>query len=326
VSPAGVDHRFMDISWLALDKAPPGLPFSLGFRTQALTLTRVSARTRGTFIRPAGFKASFPRDRKAKDHTGFTQDIGETRSLIFAPVYDRDGLLYDGVLDRSLGQGELPGGAGCRPEKETTILSGLCPDCGWDLAGQSDSLVLVCGNCHTLWQPRDDRLGRIRFGSALPENGDQVLIPFWRISAKGPGIKTAGDLKTLANLPRTGASEDQALFFWAPAFKIRPKVFLRISRQLTLAQPRPVLEKTVRPQTHLPITLPAGEAVQSIRVTLASLARPLKEHYSTIAGATFRTGAATLVYLPFDAQAHELMNRDLNLAINRNVLRLSSNL
>ena len=350
-TPEGVSHRFTDISWLAVASPPKPVPFSLGFRSQALTLTRVSVRTRGDFVRPRGFRQSFPRDKTGKhtrEDSCFQEEIGEAVSLIFAPFFWQGGQIFDAVLNRSLGNdgqrddewgenGQAEGhGDGpapkelCRPEKETRILPGICPDCGWDLEGQSDSLVLVCRNCHTLWQPRDHSLGKIRFGSARPDHPDQVLIPFWRIEAgaRGLALSSVGTLRSLANLPvipsQTPTESPPA--FWAPAFKIRPKIFLRISRQLTLAQPQPNLEKKIRPQTHLPITLPAGEAVQSIRVTLASLARPLKEHFTGIAGARISARAATLVYLPFEPQAHEYVNAGANLAINKNVLTLSGNL
>lgn len=331
VSPTGVAHRFTDISWLALANPPAQVPFSLGFRSQALTLTRVSARTQGKFLRPLGFTQSFPQERKTGPES-FTQDIGETSSLIFSPCYEKDGMLYDGILNRALGKGTLPEDQGCRPEKETRILSGLCPDCGWDLEGQSDSLVLVCRNCHTLWQPKETALGRIRFASARPDHAGQVLIPFWRIEARTAGMDlgSAGALRSLANLPSTvpeaPEEEDSAPAFWAPAFKIRPKVFLRISRQLTLAQPGGTLGKKIRPEVHLPITLPPREAVQSIRITLASLARPLRDHFTAVAGLSVHAESATLVYLPFESQAHEYLHPGLNLAINKNMLNLSGNL
>ena len=327
-----MDHRFTDSSWLALDPAPSSVPFSLGFRSQALTLTRVSARTSGTFIRPRGFSQSFPRDRKRATGTaGFTEDIGETRSLIFAPYYERDGMLMDGILHRETGclNGELSAlGDACRPEKETRILPGLCPECGWDLEGQSDSLVLVCRNCHTLWQPKEGALGRIRFGSVRPENDAQVLIPFWRIAAgfSRLDLETRANLFSLANLPPSGNRPAGELSFWTPAFKMRPKIFLRISRQLSLAQPDPVLDREIRPHPHLPITLPAGEAVQSIRITIASLARPIKDHLQAITDTKIHARSATLVYLPFDAGPHEYSSRALGLAINKTVLRLSGNL
>jgi len=325
-----VSHRFTDVSWLALDAAPPPIPFSLGFRSQALTLTRVSVRTPGTFIRPRGFEKSFPRDQKqAAGPTKFNEDIGETTSLIFVPYYEKNGRLMDGILDQKIGDGQLSAlGDPCRPEKETRILPGICLDCGWDLEGQSDSLVLVCRNCHTLWQPRQNALGRIRFESASLEGGAQVLIPFWRITARFNRLvlRTRADLFNLANLALTKNNPDGPVSFWAPAFKIRPKVFLRISRQLTLAQPDLSFEKTIQPQPHLPITLPATEAVQSIRITLASMARPLKDHFHGIAGTGIHAGSATLVYLPFDIGAHEYTSQDLGLAINKAALRLSENL
>lgn len=330
-TPQGVDHRFLDISWLALPEPPTELPYSLGFRSQALALKRVSGKTPGTFLRPLGFKESFPhgRDRITAGQPGFREDIGETFSLIFSPVYPRDGQIMDGVLNRSL-SGEWPmiERDPCKPGKETRILSGLCPGCGWDLEGQSDSLVLVCRNCHSLWQPRQDRLDRVRFASAAPEDPDQVLVPFWKIDARiqGMAMDTMGDLTALANLPGRPAQATAPISFWAPAFKIRPKVFLRISRQLTLGQPAPALDKTIRKQEYLPITLPAQEAVQSIRVTLASLARPLKERFFDINGAGLTPLSATLIFLPFDPMPHEYLHPGLNLAINRNMLHLSGNL
>ena len=344
-TPDGVAHRFTDISWLAAASAPKSLPFSLGFRSQALTLTRVSVRTQGAFVKPLGFRQSFPLDRaekRAEKSTCFQEEIGETVSLIFAPFFWQKGRIFDGVLNRSLGKDPVGNDHNeshsnkpdpktlCRPEKDTRILSGLCPDCGWDLEGQSDSLVLVCRNCHTLWQPRDRRLGKIRFGSARPDHPDQVFIPFWRIDAlpRGLNIESIHALKAMANLPDVGPQTraNHPPQFWAPAFKIRPKIFLRISRQLTLGQPEPELEKKIRPQTCLPITLPAREAVQSIRMTLASLTRPLKEHFTAIAETQMIARSATLVYLPFEDQPHEYLNHTLNLAISKTILNLSGNL
>jgi len=325
-TPAGVDHWFTDVSCLAIAQPPGKVPFSLGFRSQALQLKRVSARTRGTFLKPRPLKeslATLGRSRSVRN-APIKEDIGESISLIYAPFYIADGQLFDGVLNTPLAQ---PGEADhftntepCRPEKETQILSGICPGCGWDLEGQSDSLVLICRNCDSLWQPRQDKLGRIRFGSARPENENDVLIPFWKISAQVRGadrnlLTFRQDLMKMANLPgavhpeaKTDLNAPQELFFWAPAFKIRPKVFLRIARQFTISQPSPGLEKKIRMNTHLPITLPASEAVQSIRLTLASLARPLRDHLPTLAEAKIKASDISLVFMPFETHHHEYVN------------------
>ena len=340
-SQAGVDHWFTDLSILAMDATPRGIPFSLGLRSQTLALKRVSVRTSGTFIRPLPFKKSLTslskrsRQNREKHDAVITEDIGETFSLIYSPFYRQKDRLFDAVLNIPLDppmeeNTVFSDMEACRPEKETQILSGVCPGCGWDLEGQSDSLVLICGNCQTLWQPRQDRLDRIRFGSARPETLKDVLIPFWRITAKIRGMTLAsyGDLIRLGNLPKVAGPETETrnISFWTPAFKIRPRVFLRISRQLTLDQPEPDVDKRIRKNQHLPITLPATEAIQSIKITLASLARPLKDHLHNLATARIKPTEVSLIFLPFEAHHHEFIYRELNLAINTNVLKLSGNL
>ncbi len=341
-TPAGVDHWFTDVSCLALTDVPGQIPFSLGFRSQALKLKRVSARTPGIFIRPRPLKeslAALAGRSKSSGKALIREDIGESVSLIYAPFYQIGDHLFDGVLNTPLEQtGNMENFTQkdhCRPEKETRILSGVCPGCGWDLEGQSDSLVLICRNCHSLWQPRKDELARIRFGASRPASAQDVLIPFWKISARirGMALSTRQELMQLANLPgseRSGTNDrgedPEELYFWAPAFKIRPKVFLRISRQLTLAQPLPGLEQKILKNTHLPITLPATEAIQSIRITLASLARPLRDHLLPLATADIKATAASLVFMPFEPHPHEFIHRTMNLAINTNVLKLSGNL
>ncbi len=336
-TPKGVNHWFTDVSCLAAVEPPAAVPYSLGFRSQALTLKRVSARTPGTFLRPKPLSqcltALSGRGKALKDAL-ITEDIGEAVSLIYAPVYFSEEQIFDGVLNTPLGHAGPTMAYGqkdiCRPEKETQILSGICPTCGWDLEGQSNSLVLICRNCDSLWQARGKELGRIRFGAARPDHDADALFPFWKILADISGItlNDRKDLLALANLPGASATPpaQDKLYFWAPAFKVRPKVFLRISRQVTLAQPNPTLDIKIRSHTHMPITLPAGEAIQSLRLALASLARPLKDHLPTLAKAQIKAQKVSLVFLPFEPHHHEFIHQEMNLAINKNVLRLSVNL
>lgn len=338
---SGVEHRFLDISALAMEEGPPQIPRSLGFRSQALSLRLVSNKTRGKFIRPVEFKTTLKtldkpgRSLKKNVSPVFQEDIGETTSLIYSPFYIHKNRLFDGILNTPI-QTILPGDMNmadqnlCRPERETVFVSGICPDCGWDLEGHFNSLVLVCKNCHTLWRTRGNKLGKVKYTSAKPKQPDDVMIPFWKIKADIPPIsmKTYADLVCMGNLPKAIQPEweNQALCFWAPAFKLQPKVFLRLSTQLAISQPDPPLEKTLRKNIHLPITLPSGEAIQSIKIILASLVRPLKDHLPDLSKATVVPKEICLVFLPFEPRHHEYVNPDLNMAINKNILALSGNL
>ncbi len=350
---SGVAHRFLDISALAMEGGPPQIPFSLGFRSQALSLKLVSSETQGKFIRPGKFKTILqtlnkPGRSLKKDRSPvFQEDIGETTSLIYSPFYIHENRLFDGILNTSIQAilpgdlsdnilGNLPGNIDmtdqnlCRPEKETVFVSGICPDCGWDLEGQFNSLVLVCRNCQTLWRTRGNKLGKIKYSSGKPKQPDDVMVPFWKITADiSPlAMKTYADLVRMGNLPKAIQPEweNQALCFWAPAFKLQPKIFLRLTTQFAIAQPDPPLEKRIRKNSLLPITLPPGEAIQSIKITLASIMRPLKDHLPDLSKATVVPGETRLVFLPFEPRHHEYFNPNLNIAINKNILALSGNL
>jgi hypothetical protein len=337
----GVSHRFQDISALALEGSFPNLPVSLGIRSQALTLKQVTPHTRGRFLRPADASTILAqvRDRsmavKHSLNTGFSEHIGETLSLIYAPYYAKGSRLVDAILNqptRAAGSthARLDHLPGCRPEKQTVFLSGICPDCGWDLAGANDSLILICKNCSTLWKPRGRQLAKIRSRCARPGSGSDVMVPFWKMSARISGLALASmaDLARLANLPRVARPEwaHQDLFFWAPAFKVRPKIFLSLASRITIGQPDPDLDRAICSNPHVPVTLPVDEAAQSIRITLAGLAGSRTDVMPVLSDLQITPDRALLVFLPFEDHAHDYVHAGLNAGINKNALALASSL
>jgi len=341
-SPDGIHHRFLDISRSALPGHTGLFPLSLGLRSQALTLGLVSDKTQGYFIKPAPFKEALQDHTSVvppeMDHgnTFFHEDIGEMTSLIFSPFYKHQGRLFDAVLNQPLTtegaeafavhENEL-----CHPAKATVFIPGICPGCGWNLEGHSDSLALVCRNCNSLWRARGNGLAKLRFGFALPDQTGDVYLPFWRIGAgiSGINISSFADLVKEGNLPMVvqPGMANQELLYWAPAFKIRPKIFLRLTTQLLIHQPGLDTEKQIPNRQLHPVTLPASQAVESIRITLASLLKPGKEYLPLLARAQVKPKRIDLVYLPFQSGSHELFYPGLHsLSISRRVLALSGNL
>lgn len=333
----GVESKFLDLSALALDRTDRHIPFSLGFRSQALPLKLISSDTPGKFLRPLSFKSTLlsseSKSASKNQEPVFREAIGETLSLIYSPFYLHENRLFDGILNQPI-QADIPGAFDiddvdlCRPEQETIFIPGICPDCGWDLEGHSTSLVMVCKNCHALWQARDNRLAKIRYRCARPGSREDVYIPFWKIKARISPLALASyaDLARMGNLSPTMKPKDQDLYFWAPAFKIQPKIFLRTCTQLVLAQPDPPLEKKIWQNTLLPVTLAASEAIQSIKITLASLVRPANDLLPVLAESKIEPESITLIFLPFESRHHEVFHPGLNLAIHKNILALSGNL
>ena len=334
---SGVTPRFTDISTLALADMPPQIPFSLGLRAQAMPMKRVRPGTRGTFFRPLP-SATVLNDQTTgsnQEKGTFKEDIGETFSLIYAPFYIKENHLVDGVTNQTLSVEntsfpKIFSLDQIRPGVETHFIAGICPGCGADLEGSGDSLALVCRNCHSLWRAKGERLAKIKFGTAAPAHKNDVMVPFWRISAQISPIHLSShaDLARLANLPFAipRAWEEKPVHFWSPAFKVRPNIFLRLLGQLTAAQLAPMLSQTIEPNLYQPVNLPASEAVQTIAITLAALLKPRKEMIDILPKIEVAPQNVSLVFMPFTSSLHDIILPDLNIGINKNALALSSNL
>jgi hypothetical protein len=336
---AGVRQRFIDVSHQA--QVSIYFPHSLGFRSQTQKLRFLSTDHPGTFLQPTlSLERTFEifRERFAADLPQpiyHMSHIGDHMSLIYAPYYC-ERKLYDAVLDeplvRSLPEDiqESVAGGGGRPDWRLEFLPTLCPDCGWDLEGERDALVLLCRNCNTAWHPQRGGLHRLRFGH-LPGNGKETLfLPFWRIRADVGGVELGSyaDLVRVANLPRVVQDgwRDIPFRFWTPGFKIRPQTFLSLSSKLTLSQPRrPLVKELPRGDLH-PVTLPLEEALESLKVTLANFVKPRSNYYPRLAEIAVEPHSFLLVYLPFQVHPHELIQDDLKLVLLKNQLNLAKNL
>lgn len=334
----GIQYKFVDVSRQAV--ASPLFPVSLGLRSQALKLRFVTPETAGRFLQPTqsfaqaaqGFEGRL--DKTSASPALHHVHIGETISLIYAPFYIRN-CIYDAVLDQPTATAltedfdvyQLPAES---PNWPIHFISTLCPSCGWDLDGKRDSLVLLCKNCISAWYPVGKSLKKIKFGKYQVSGGDVIYLPFWLIRPEISGIdlNNYADLVKIANIPKAiqPGWEDIGFQFWVPAFKVRPKIFLQLSKSMTLSQLHPEPKAELPEHRHHPINLPLAEAVESLKINIAGFVRPksilpdiLQEIEVTIKG-------FELVYVPFLDKHHEFIQPDLQFAMNKNILALSTNL
>ena len=121
-------------------------------------------------------------------------------------------------------------------------------------------------------------------------------------------------------------ARDAGFRFWVPAFKVRPRVFLRLSTNMTLSQPQKRLVPELPNTRHQPVTMPVTEAVESLTINLSSFAKPRTKLSKIIPEIKIDAKSFVLVYVPFKESHHEFIQPDLQFAINKNVLTLSSNL
>ena len=334
----GVRQNFIDVSHQAVNSH--FFPISVGFRSQALKLKFVTPDTEGKFLEPdqpfekimgifeERFKGSLPKPVFHQAH------IGESLSLIYSPFYVNSNV-YDAILNEPVSS-SLPDDfvesdfSGGRPDWQIGFLPTLCPDCGWDLEGERDSLVLICRNCDSLWQPDGKKFKKLIFAHILEKEKNIIYLPFWRIKADVSGIdlKSYADLVKIANLPKFVKNEwyDKPFSFWSPAFKVRPQTFLPLSSRMTIYQPHEKLVNKLPDSELYPVTLPFSEAVESLKINLASFMKPQKKLFPKLSDIKIRPKSFLLVFVPFINKHHELIGLSSNFTITKNQLKMAENL
>ncbi|ADH87227.1 hypothetical protein [Desulfurivibrio alkaliphilus] len=312
----------------------PFLPPNLSVRTQALPM-RFAAPSTGNFLgnRLTTDKvlAWLGRNMSPVAGTVFHQAlIGESVQLVYLPIARRGRKFFDAVagtpLPGTADEAEEDVAALREPEPAWRLhqLATICPGCGWNLEGPRDTNVLFCRNCVSAWWFRDGRFNPLVY-TLVPSRRREVLyLPFWRIEAAGSPLPLAShaDLIRLTNQPRVVQPdwEGLPLRFWAPAFKIRPDLYLQLAARLTLAKPE-FDQVEALPAGELPsVTLPQGEAIQSLVPILANLTVNRREVYPALPELAFAIGDVRLYLLPFLTSGYELHQEQTGVLVNRRAL------
>ena len=326
-----IAHRIVDITHLG---APiKGLPTSLGLRPQAMKMKFVSKDTVGSFLTSSLDVADMldivEKHTPASGYLFHRAYIGETISLIYLPLYIEKETLFDAILNRpivklSQSEEEVVSAAMSHTTWRLTFMSTLCPQCGWNLDGERDSVVLTCSNCDTAWEALEGRFSRVGL-LVFPEGGQRtVYLPFWRITASATGVEinSFADFIRATNQPKVVQKEweEQQMSYWCPAFKIRPRLFVRLISQTTITPKDFRMDETVPKHGLHPVTMPRSEAVQSMKLTLAGSALTKKETFPLLPQVGFTVKDSTLVYLPFEDQGPDLVQQRMLISINKKAL------
>jgi len=325
-----LDHRIVDITHLGIEFN--GIPVSLGLRPQAMKLRFVTPELKGSFLR-FSLKAMDILMRAAQLSSCASKEdilhrafIGETMSIIYLPMYLEGNRLFDGILNRLMAS--LPRG---REDMEPLIIknpgwgprfiSTLCPQCGWKLDGERDSVVLLCKNCYTAWEIQEGSLNRLNLSIVQGKNAKSLYIPFWKITAgvRGVDIDSFSDFIRITNQPMIVGNErgKKDMNFFSPAFKIRPEFFLNLSRRFTISQWEFIGEDAFAEKEMYPVTLPNAEAIQALKIILASSAVNRNNIFPNLPKINFVIKGLTLVYIPFTEGPNDMIQEDTGISINR---------
>lgn len=334
-----VGHRVVDITHVGLKLK--GLPMSLGLRPQAMKLKFLEAGAGNSSLLKFSLKAKdilekagrVPSPRSGQSfHRAF---IGETLSLIYLPLYVEGNRIFDAVLNRPIA--EVPEGedAIARAKIKNSrwklhFMATLCPHCGWNLEGERDSVVLTCHNCESAWQASKGRFEQVDFMVVQGCGKDTVYLPFWKTSVmvEGIEIRSYADFIRVTNQPRVVVKEweSETMSFWSPAFKIRPKVFLNLSRQFTISGRSFDGDAEIHNKKLYPVTLPHTEAVQAMKIILAGSTLNKKDVLPMLPRVNFKVSGSILVYLPFTDTGNELIQQHMQTSINKSTLEFGRRL
>ena len=336
-------HRVIDVSSLALRR--PMLPHSLGVRPQALKLRLITPEMKGTFFNPhvpletiiqnIGMQLHPLDGSVSTGPVAYKAFIGETASLIYSPIFIHHDMAHDAILGKPLASIPIDFAEGLLSfdqQKDWLIkfVSTLCPHCGWDLLGERDSVALFCRNCSSAWEASQIGFEELNFGIISSKEDNVLYLPFWRMKVRIEGLKirSYADLIRVANAPKVMKEEEEGsdLYFWSPAFKIPPELFLRLTQGMTISQPREEIERSLPRSSLYPVTLPVSEAAESIKITIANFAVDKKMIFPKLNEINIHLNESLLVYLPFTSSGIDFIDPHTHLCIHKNYLKLGRNL
>lgn len=319
-----IQHKILDTNLLAADL--PGLPPSLGIRPQTLATRFVEPDTEGFFLRPeysgAEFKTRllhrvFGATRPAPPH--LEACVGDVVSVVYLPVF-QDKELLDGISGRVLGPD-------CLTTKNAdtvrlSFTSALCPQCGWDLEGDTQSLIQTCAHCHTSWKPGGSipEPVSVRFLGS-PANGR--YLPFWclRVTGQGFPLQSWADLVRLAELPQIVQPwmEKAPCIVRLPAFKIKPSLFLSLCARMSFCRVQSAAREPLSTPLH-PVTLPQEEALEALPVILANFSASRAHILEKLQHGSLRLEEAHIEYALFVWKNGQWCHPETNMALQANAL------
>jgi hypothetical protein len=315
------------------------LPFTLGVRPQAMKLKFAVSGHPGRLLKnQVGAKVVLEKAAKqvgpgSSANIYHQALIGEATSLIYLPLrlagnFISDGVTNDPLLALADAGDDFPNdiaeeNIGWAPE----FLPTICPECGWNLSGASNSVVMSCANCARFWLPTATGFQAMLFATVPTHSSAKVYLPFWQVEAQATGLElnTFHDFLTVTNqthlLARSGG--DKPLCFFTPAFKIRPDIYLKIATILTISQWQLPAPGDLFPASHFPVTLRPAEAAQSLNMLLVHSAADKKNILPALGRIEFKCRNTSLLFLPFADQGYNLYQQDTGLSINSRQLEFS---
>jgi len=261
--------------------------------------------------------------------------IAEKVSGIYTPLFIKNNKIYDAIQARPVSHdpGSISAAGNTSIDYQSVqFLPTLCPNCGWDLLAERDSCVLLCNHCNRAFEVVDNAFRPVQYAIAPSDDTRQKVLhlPFWKIkvTVSGIDIHSHEDLVKLSNPPKILKKReiDEGLFFWVPAFKVAPPLFLRAARQMTLAYPQKELHEDFYSISPHSVNVTFREACDTFRVILTDIAINKKFIMPRLEEISIVPHESLLVFHPFIDSNYELTEHEIQCGFMKNALKWGKNL
>jgi hypothetical protein len=240
--------------------------------------------------------------------------------------------LFDGILKKALGPAPVLTAGQLTQQKiaQVRFLPMLCPNCGTDMHGSKESIVLVCSQCTTAWRATTIRFEKTGFSIWPVLQQADLWLTFWRFDIRCDTIpmETSADVFQFTKMQAIpgAVTGKQKFYFYIPAFKTNPEVLLRLGRIVSLKQP-PLEQMQLQALTRFyPVNLGQQEAFEAVPVLLDDMSMAKKAAFTKIRDAKFELqSAASLLFIPFVKKGYEFVQPQLNLSVLENALKWGQN-
>jgi hypothetical protein len=147
---------------------------------------------------------------------------------------------------------------------------------------------------------------------AIPELEIHTMVDFFRLVRRGRGIH-----------PHGGPGRDGPAACLIPAFKIRPRIFLRLARQMSMASQTQEVTPAPECGENFPVSIGQSEAFEALIPVLGHLIRHQKIMENLCSQSGLKLRSARLLYIPFLRQGMDYVHPELNIAIPEKALFFS---
>lgn len=320
----------------ALDTTRPAtdmirLPLSLGFRPQAMKM-RLSFPKGAKIVVPNlsfqevfGFLSKSFSFLSGQEKTGTYGFLSHLNAFVYQPYYVSGKILCDGITGQRIPElntnntFEIQDSA----SYNVNLSPCICPLCGWDLKADTKSSFGICTNCNSVIDLVHDEMPKCEY--SIHKGDGEIYIPFWSIKStvEALSIKTYADLIRYFNLPKALLPhlEDKEIYYYFPAIRLIPDVFIRVARLITIAQPDCTVEKELQNVESFPISIHHKDAKDILKILIWSMGPNKPELSKLIHRSDIQIIEAHLHFIPFLETHVEFTNPKLKVSFLKGSIR-----